>query len=71
MNVLPEKDLFRVDEVAVYFNISRATLYRWISDGMPGGGQFDAVRIGKKLRIRRSTIIEIQKSINGEADKRV
>lgn len=64
MSTLPEKDLFRIDEVAVYFGISSRTLYRWISDGMPGGMQFDAVKIGKKLRIRRSTILEVQKNIN-------
>jgi excisionase family DNA binding protein len=31
---LPNKDLFRVDEVAIYFGVSRSTIYLWIDHGI-------------------------------------
>jgi len=61
MTTLPQKDLFRLDEVAIYLDVSKSTLYRWISDGIPGNGQLEVVKVGKGLRIKRATIIKIQK----------
>lgn len=31
---LPDKEFFRVDEVARLFGISRSTIYRWIEEGI-------------------------------------
>ena len=61
MTTLPQKDLFRLDEVAIYLDVSKSTLYRWISDGIPGNGQLEVVKVGKGLRIKRTTILKIQK----------
>jgi len=32
-SLLPEKDLFRVNEVAAYFGVSERTIYLWIQHG--------------------------------------
>lgn len=63
MTTLPQKELFRLDEVAVYLDVSKSTLYRWIDQGIPGNGQLEVVKVGKGLRIKRSTILKIQKKI--------
>ena len=34
MTTLPNKDLFRVEEVAAYFDVSRSTIYLWIDHGI-------------------------------------
>jgi len=34
MTNLPEKALLRVDEVAQYFDVTRATVYLWIDHGL-------------------------------------
>lgn len=45
MNELPKKDYYRPDEIAAYFCVSRATIYRWIDLGtirtidLPGRSQ--------------------------------
>jgi excisionase family DNA binding protein len=31
---LPNKELFRVDEVAEYFGVARSTIYLWIEHGI-------------------------------------
>ena len=57
MKYLPEKDLFRPDEVAAYFGYTRKTIYRWIEVG-----KLTAVRIANnQLRIQREAILKIQK----------
>ncbi|MHB8110514.1 MAG: helix-turn-helix transcriptional regulator [Syntrophorhabdaceae bacterium] len=62
LSTLPNKDLFRLNEVASYLDVSKSTLYRWISEGVPGAGDLQVVKVGKGLRIRRSEIIRIQKN---------
>ena len=61
MTTLPQKELFRLDEVARYLDVSRATLYRWIDQGIPGNGQLEVIKVGKGLRIKRATILKIHK----------
>lgn len=54
---LPDKDLFRPDEVVAYLGISRASFYRWVKEG-----KIRAVKIGGKLiRITRYEVIRIKK----------
>ena len=33
MTTLPNKDLFRVEEVADYFSVSTRTIYLWVANG--------------------------------------
>lgn len=33
MTTLPQKELLRPDEVALFLDVSRATIYRWIVEG--------------------------------------
>ena len=33
MTTLPQKELLRPDEVALFLDVSRATIYRWIEEG--------------------------------------
>ena len=40
---LPNKDLFRVDEVAEYFNIDKRTVRRWITHGHLEGEKISGV----------------------------
>jgi len=52
---LPRKDLLRPDEVALFFNVSKATIYRWVDFGRlsaskPSGGT---------LRIFRESVVEL------------
>jgi len=55
MKYLPEKDLYRPDEVAAYFSVTRKTIYQWIEKG-----KLKAVRIANnQLRIQREEILEI------------
>jgi len=51
-STLPKKDLFRVDEVAAYFNVSRSTIYLWVDHGIlkaeKYNGQNGTIRISRK-----------------------
>jgi excisionase family DNA binding protein len=54
-DILPQKNHFRVDEAALYCEVSRQTIYRWVECGL-----LDAVRIGKKrLKITRKSLLKI------------
>ena len=52
MKKLPEKDLFRVDECASYFDVSISTIYLWIDHGI-----LLAEKIRGTIRIPRESII--------------
>jgi excisionase family DNA binding protein len=54
---LPNKALFRPDEVAEYLSVSRKTVYNWIALG-----KLEAVKISSLLRIPKEKLIEFQKS---------
>jgi excisionase family DNA binding protein len=51
MTTLPNKDLFRVDEVATYFDVSRSTVYLWIDHGI-----LIAEKYGGTIRIPRESV---------------
>lgn len=55
---LPDKELFRPSELPKYLSVSKSTIYSWIETG-----QLEAVRLaGKTIRIKRETILNLQKS---------
>lgn len=56
MTKLPEKELLRPDEVAKYFSIHRATVYRWIETE-----RLTAIKVGRLTRITRESVLQIQK----------
>jgi len=49
---LPRKDLFRVDEVAKYFDVTERTIFSWIAQG-----HLKAEKIVGTLRIPRGSIL--------------
>lgn len=52
---LPDKELFRPDELAAIFRVSKQTIYLWIETG-----ELEAVRIGKKtLRVKKRDVMKI------------
>lgn len=60
MTDLPNKELLRVDEVAVYYNVKPKTVRGWIATG-----KLLAVKVVKSWRIHRQEVINLQKeSIN-------
>lgn len=50
--VLPDKPLFRVDEVADYFSVSKQTIYLWIDHG-----HLKAEKYNRIIRIPRQSIV--------------
>ena len=50
---LPDKDLFRVDEVAKYFGLKPQTIRRWIRHG-----KMDAEKAVGSIRITRQSILD-------------
>jgi len=52
-NLIPDKPLFRPDEVAGLFFISTQTVYRWINEG-----HIPAVKVGPHgtIRIKRDDV---------------
>ncbi|MDY7038186.1 MAG: helix-turn-helix domain-containing protein [Thermodesulfobacteriota bacterium] len=50
---LPDKSLFRVDEVAAYFGYKRDAIYRWIQHGILEAEQYPG-----NYRITREAILE-------------
>jgi len=50
---LPEKDLFRVDEVADYFSVTERTIRLWIEHG-----HLKYKKIVGTIRITRASILE-------------
>jgi excisionase family DNA binding protein len=62
---LPGKDLFRPEEVAAYFSVSRKTIYAWVEIGKLNGCSPN----GGSLRIFRESILALMKdSQKGEED---
>ena len=56
--MLPEKSLFRVDEVATYFNVTERCIRLWIAHG-----HIKAKKIVGVVRITRESILSIPKSM--------
>ena len=54
MTTWAKKDYYRPDEVAIYFSISRRTVYTWIETG-----KLEAVKVGKMLRVPREALENI------------
>ena len=52
-SMLPEKPLFRVDEVATYFSIEERTVRLWIQHG-----HLTAIKKGGIIRIPRKSILD-------------
>ena len=51
---IPEKRLFRPDEVASIFGVARVTVYRWCDSG-----KMDFIRIGPRMmRVERESVIK-------------
>ena len=49
---LPSRTLLRPHEVAVYFGVSRKTVYRWCDVGL-----IDSIKVGGVVRIYRKSIL--------------
>lgn len=49
---LPNKSLFRVDEVAAYFSVARSTVYLWIDHGILAAEKYHGA-----IRVPRESII--------------
>lgn len=54
MSELPNKELFRPDEVASYFSLSVKTIYGWIAEG-----KLEAVKVLGSIRVKRGAIKKI------------
>lgn len=57
MKNLQNKDLYRPDEVATYFSVSRKTIYCWLKSGTMKG-----IKIGGVWRVLRQEINKINES---------
>jgi excisionase family DNA binding protein len=53
---VPQKELWRVDEVAKFFDVSAQTIYMWCNLG-----KLHFVRISNSVRIPREEIIRVMK----------
>jgi len=53
---VPEKELWRVDEVAAFFNVTGQTVYRWCNEG-----KLSFCRISNCVRIPRKSILKLIK----------
>jgi excisionase family DNA binding protein len=60
LSTLPNKELLRPDEVAVYFSVTVRTVRRWI-----GEGKLKAVRVFGVTRIPRKEVVRAQKVKDG------
>lgn len=60
MSTLPNKELLRPDEVAVYFSVTVRTVRRWI-----GEGKLKAVKVFGVTRIPRKEVVKAQKVKDG------
>jgi excisionase family DNA binding protein len=56
MRTLPDKDLFRVDEVAEYLDVTQSTIYRWIDHG-----HLPAEKYRRVIRISRKSLLKFRK----------
>ena len=57
MTDLPDKALLRPDEVAAYLDVTRKTIYQWISLG-----KLEAVKLSRIIRIPRESVVNFKKS---------
>lgn len=57
MTDLPDKALLRPDEVAAYLDVTRKTIYQWISLG-----KLEAVKLSRIIRIPRESVLSFKKS---------
>lgn len=48
--------LLRAEEVAAYFGVSTATVYRWCKEG-----RIPCLKIGKHWRVRREELVDFLK----------
>ena len=55
MTDLPEKPLWRVDEVAAYFDVARSTVYLWIDHGL-----LEAEKLRGVIRVTRQSILRLR-----------
>ena len=55
MTDLPEKPLWRVDEVAAYFDVARSTVYLWIDHGL-----LEAEKLRGVIRVTRKSILRFR-----------
>lgn len=55
MTDLPEKPLWRVDEVAAYFDVARSTVYLWIDHGL-----LEAEKLRGVVRVTRQSIVQFR-----------
>lgn len=58
---LPEKSLFRIDEVAEYFQVTSWTVRNWIKLGFLKGE-----RVVGSIRVSREAILECRKEANDQ-----
>ena len=53
MTALPEKPLLRVEEVAIYFDVSEKTIYLWVEHG-----KLEGQKLARNvLRITRESVL--------------
>ena len=57
---LPDKELFRPDEIADYLRVSRSTIYMWIDHGHLKAEKFPGER--SNIRISRSSVENFRKN---------
>jgi excisionase family DNA binding protein len=55
MTTLPQKEHFRVDEVATYFDVAKSTIYLWIDHG-----HLKAEKYVGTIRVTRKSILEFK-----------
>lgn len=65
MSTLPNKELFRVEEVAEYFGVSQRTVRTWISRG-----KIKAEKIIGTVRISRQSIMDCRVDIQKVFDNK-
>ena len=58
MNGLPDKERLRTDEVAEYYRVTVATVWRWIHEG-----KIRAKRVEGRILIPRAEAIKLEKWI--------
>ena len=62
---LPEKELYRVDEVAKFFGVHRSSVYIWIDDGLLGAEKYSGT-----IRIPNKAIKAFRKKGKNEIEKK-
>jgi len=53
---IPEKELWRIDEVAKFFDVNAQTVYRWCNEG-----KLNFCRICNSIRIPRECVVSLMK----------